>query len=360
MTHPALSGLAFSGAAPTRRGFLLAGLGLAGLGLLAGPRRLLAQDVNALNLQTVLGLVPGSAIEGVVAHEHLFVDFYGPNDPHYMNVNWSAAIGASINKALELRAQGVNLMIEWTNIGVGRNIFLLRDVAVQTGLNIVCPTGIYKSLLPPEFVGMSAETIAERFYDELTKGIDGTAVRAGFIKIATTEAGPTATDSLIHQAAAIAGREAGATIALHSPLFPATAQVIATLQGANFPLERFVWGHAQPSSIEDHKAVAALGATIQYDAISAHSDPFFNGPIDDASMLERIAAMVAAGYGGQVIVSADASVFVNPQQWQYDRSANYVHGYFAAQLEQKLGAEAAKKVLRDNVIHAFRAPDKAM
>jgi hypothetical protein len=69
--------------------------------------------------------------------------------------------------------------------------------------------------------------------------------------------------------------------------------------------------------------------------------------------------MAKAGYDKQVLVSADGSTFVNPQKWQYDRIATYVHGYFAPQLEARLGAEVANRILRDNVIHAFRKPDAA-
>ncbi len=349
-------------ASVSRRSLLLgaAGLAVAASSLSLRPRAAAADSaIEGTQLQTVAGLVPGSAIEKAVSHEHLYVDFMGPTDPAYMNVNWSDAAGTSMNRLQELKAQGVNLMIEWGCMGVGRNVLLLRDVGGRSGVNIVCPTGIYKSLLPPAFIGMPVERIAERFVEELTRGCDGTMIRAGFIKCATTETGPTETDTMIHRAAAIAGKAAGATIALHSPHYEATKQVVATLKAEGFPMTRLVWGHAQPSTTEQHKMLAGEGATVQFDAISAHSDPFFNGPIDDASMLDRIEAMAKAGFDKQVIVSADASTFVNPQQWQYDRIATYVHAYFAPLLEARLGADMARQVLRDNVIHAFRKPDAA-
>lgn len=346
-----------------RREFLLRATAVAAVGALPsiGSRAASAQapgGVDELTLETVAGPLAGKDVELAVAHEHLYVDFLGPKDPGYMNVDWADALGASVNAATELRAQGVNLLIEWGPMGVGRNVLLLRHVSRATGMHIVCPTGIYKSLIPPQFEGMSAEEIADHFVRELTKGVDGTAIRAGFIKMATTEAGATETDTMIHRAAAMAGREVGATISLHSPIWETTKGIIATLDAESFPLDRFVWGHAQPSSVDAHKEVAARGAIIQYDAISAHSDPFFNGPTDDDSMLDRIEAMVKAGFDKQVLVSADASVYVNPQKWQYDRDNTYVHRYFAPKLEERLGAELSRQILRDNVIHAFRRGDK--
>jgi phosphotriesterase-related protein len=274
-----------------------------------------------------------------------------------MDVNWSAALGASVTAALELRGQGVNLMVEWTNLGVGRNVLLLRHVARQTDMNIVCPTGIYKSLVPPAMADLSVSRLAEHFMRELTMGIDGTKIRPGFVKIAVSSDAVAETETPFHRAAAIAAKETGCTIAMHCPHAAVANEVVATLEAEGFKLERFVWGHSQPSSNEDHLKMVGRGATVQFDAISAASDPFFNGPTDDASMLARIENIVQGGHPDQVIVSADASVYVHPPVWQYDRDNTYVYRYFEAKLQERLGEETANKVLRDNVIRAFRRGD---
>jgi hypothetical protein len=64
--------------------------------------------------------------------------------------------------------------------------------------------------------------------------------------------------------------------------------------------------------------------------------------------------VVEAGHPDQVVVSADASVYVNPPVWQYDRDNTYVYRYFEAKLAERLGEDGARRVLRDNVIRAFR------
>lgn len=311
--------------------------------------------VDDLTLETVLGPAKGKDIQKALPHEHLFCDLLGPTDPNYMNVDWSTVSGACINGAAEWRGQGVNLVIDPTNLGIGRNVLLLRDVSRATGLNVVCSTGIFKNLIPPQYRDLSVDRMAERFVEELTKGCDGTMIRAGFIKIATTEEGPTETDTMIHHAAAIAGREVGCTIGLHSPLAGPTKSVVATLDSRKFPLDRLVWMHAQLSPIDDHKAMASRGATVQYDGISAHSDPFFT---DDASMLDRIEAMAKAGFDKQVLVSVDAAVAMNPQKWQSGGHASYIQRNFAPQLVERLGEVLANQILRDNVIHAYRRADK--
>ena len=133
-----------------RRGFLLGtggALGSIAVAGLAAPKIALAGGVDGMVMQTVTGSLNAADVEKVMAHEHLYVDFYGLNADEYMDVNWSAALGASANAAQELRGQGVNLLIDWGNLSVGRNVLLLRHVTRQTGMNIVCSTGIYKSLV---------------------------------------------------------------------------------------------------------------------------------------------------------------------------------------------------------------------
>ena len=73
-------------------------------------------------------------------------------------------------------------------------------------------------------------------------------------------------------------------------------------------------------------------------------------------MLDRI-ENITKGHPDQVIVSADASVYVNPPVWQYDRDNTYVYRYFEAKLAERLGEDMARHVLRDNVIRAFRHGD---
>lgn len=314
-------------------------------------------EVAGLVLETVTGPVKGSKIGLTFAHEHLFTDFLGATDSGYMDVNWSDITGACVSRMSELRAYEVNLLIEWSPIGIGRNALMMRDVSRRSGMHIVCATGIYKTFVPPQLADRSVAELADHFHRELTQGINETTVRAGHVKIATTEQGPTPAETKIHRAAARAAKRAGATIGLHSPFADAMRQVVKTLEQEGFnDLSRLVWGHAQPSSLDDHKAMAARGATIQYDAISDENpqDPFWGGPTDDESMLDRIQGMVEAGFGDRVLVSTDACVALNPPSFQYSRDPAYLYRTFAPKLEARIGEAASRRVLRDNVIRAFR------
>ena len=313
-----------------------------------------ARQTSTLVLETVTGPVVGSKVRSALCHEHFFVDFSGPTSPAYMDVNWADVTGACVNNANELRTLGVDLVIDWTNLGVGRNVLLLREISRRTGIKIACPTGIYKSLVPPHLAKHSVDDLARHFYSELVGGIDGTPIRAGWVKAATTENGPTKAETSIHRAAARAATQAGAAIGLHSPDARAARFVVKTLEQEGFDVSRFVWAHAQLSDTADHLAMATRGAMVQFDAIGTAEDTMFHGPTDDESMLDRIQAMVEAGFGSSVLVSADATVVANPAKAQYARDNTYVLRVFAPKLRQRIGSAAARLLLRDNVIKTFR------
>jgi phosphotriesterase-related protein len=312
-----------------------------------------ARETSTLVLETVTGPVVGSKVRVALGHEHFFVDFSGPTSPAYMNVNWADVTGACVNNAAELRTLGVDLVIDWTNLGVGRNVLLLREISRRTGVKIVCATGIYKSLVPPGLAKCSVDELARHFYSELAEGIDGTSIRAGWVKAATTETGPTKAETSIHRAAARAATRAGAAIGLHSPDARAAHAVVDTLEQEGFDVSRLVWAHAQLSDTADHLAMATRGAMVQFDAIGTTEDTMFRGPTDDESMLDRIQAMVEAGFADSVLISADATVVANPAKSQYSRDNTYVVRAFAPKLRQRIGAAATRLLLRDNVIKAF-------
>ena len=210
-------------------------------------------------------------------------------------------------------------------IGIGRNVDLLGAVSAATSVSIVCATGIYKALRPPELADASPEKLAALFADELTVGIEDTGVRSGFIKLATSDSGPTEEETTIHRAGAMAAVETGAAIALHSPQAGALRTVLRTLEGEGFGPARLVWVHAQESSLADNLEIASRGVTISLDAI---------GTSNDGEMLDRIEALAEAG--GQVVLSSDNTFVVHPPELAYERDITYLDRRFAEMVEARL------------------------
>ena len=301
-------------------------------------------------VETVTGSIEDGGFTSALAHEHLFVDFLGPDDPDYCRVDWNEVRAVCIERLAEVRREGVDLLVDCTCIGIGRNVRLLSEVSSSTGIRIVCATGIYKSLRPSELVDATADELADLFVRELTQGIDDTCMRAGFVKLATTETGPTEEESIVHRAGARAAVATGATIVLHSPRASAARVVLRTLEREGFDPARLVWAHAQESTLGENLELGARGVTVSLDAIGAS---------DDVEMLDRIERLVEAGWGDRVVVSTDSSLVVNPAELAYERDIGYLHRTFLPQIQARFGADLRDQLTRANILRAYGSAQTA-
>jgi len=358
-----------------------------------------AQHGNAM-IDTVLGPIRPGSVGKVLAHEHLYVDFSlfnGLDDPHYLKPvgGFDAAIDVIAKYVLDVKAQGVELIVDWGCLGVGRSASTARRLARRTGVNVAIPTGIYKSLREPKYAGLTVDGLTDLFIGEFKHGIDGTGVKPAFIKLGASPV-PSTTETDIHRAAAQAAAEVGATIACHLP-FPIDArsdveiararQVWSIAKSSGVKPEHFVWGHANgiikydkvdaahlDAARAQYFELAGEGITLQFDAVGSDPqngpDPWFGGPTDPDVFLNLIETFVALGYGSRVMISNDASVYVNPgggqggelaadyaaaglPNWQYPRDIRYLFGQFAPKLIARIGNDAAMQILSKTPARVF-------
>jgi phosphotriesterase-related protein len=303
-------------------------------------------------LQTVTGPVGANAFAFALAHEHLFVDFLGPSHPDYGPVDREEVRPACLERLAPARAAGVDLLVDCTCLGIGRDVALLREVSKASGIAIVCATGIYKALRPPRLLGASGDELADLFVRELTVGIDDGDMRAGFIKLAATESGPTEDETIVHRAGAMAAADTGAAIVLHSPMADVAETVLATLEREGFDPARLVWAHAQESTLDANLALAERGITVSLDAI---------GTSDDEDMMQRIERLAEAGLDGQVVLSSDSSLVVHPLKLAYERDIGALPRTFLPRVEARLGRGLRDRLVRDNIARAYgrRQPEPA-
>lgn len=189
-------------------------------------------------------------------------------------------------------------MLECTPNYLGRDPKLLARLAESCGIEIWTNTGLYAANkyrhLPAYAHTETALELARRWIAEWRNGIEGT--KPQFIKIGVNDGPLPDLDRKIVQAAAIASLETGLTIASHTGRNAAPEQ-IEILQKLNFPLNRFVWVHAQNEKDHQvHAAVARAGAWVEFDGISAESLDWHKRCLE-AMEKERLL--------GQVLISQD-------------------------------------------------------
>ena len=134
-----------------------------------------------------------------------------------MSATGSASTDWRVESAEAVKAHGVRTVVEPTAMLLGRDIPALQRLAGDTGLQIVPCTGIYTyDHLPQFLLNRDADFIAGLFVHDLEQGIQGTDVKAAFIKCAADEAGVNERIEKVHRAAARASVQTGAPIMAHS------------------------------------------------------------------------------------------------------------------------------------------------
>jgi phosphotriesterase-related protein len=168
-------------------------------------------------VQTVQGPVDAGELGTVLIHEHVrFRD-------EAVAENWpgryddDADMAAALEAVNAAKGHGVRTIVDPTAMFGGRDVRFMARVAEQTGVQIVPCTGIYTyDYLPHYFENRSEDQMAEMFVGDIEQGIQGTELKAAFLKCAADEPGVTEHVEKVHRAVARASVQTGAPIMAHS------------------------------------------------------------------------------------------------------------------------------------------------
>jgi 5-phospho-D-xylono-1,4-lactonase len=208
---------------------------------------------------------------------------------------------AAVQELTWFRRAGGGGLVEMSPPDYGRDVLGLRRVSQATGVHIVCTTGFHKEKFCAAWVkDRSVEMLAADFAREVATGIDGTDVRAGVIKAASSLDRITVTEEKVFRAAARAQRMTGAPISTHTEAGTCGLEQIALLQSEGVDLRRVILGHVDRKLDWDyHLALAQTGAYLGYDQISKEKyEP-------DARRVEFILRLVGEGHGQQILLAGD-------------------------------------------------------
>ena len=112
-------------------------------------------------------------------------------------------------------------------------------------MHIVAPTGVYReAFIPASLRDVREEDLTDLWTKELTHGIEGTSIRAGFIKLAMSDDGPTPLEIRNLKAAVKASQQTGAVIGSHTIGGIVAKKEMDILEEAGLDLHRFIWIHA--------------------------------------------------------------------------------------------------------------------
>ena len=168
-------------------------------------------------VQTVQGPVDAGELGTVLIHEHVRFRDEAVAENWPSRYDADAELAAALEAVNAAKAHGVRTIVDCTAMLGGRDVHFMAQVAEQTGVQIVACTGIYTyDYLPHYFENRSEDQMAELFVEDIERGIQGTGLKAAFLKCAADEPGVTANIEKVHRAIARASVQTGAPIMAHS------------------------------------------------------------------------------------------------------------------------------------------------
>ncbi len=168
-------------------------------------------------VETVTGNVDASELGLTLIHEHVrFRD-------EAVSENWpgrydeQAEFDAALAAVSAAKGHGVQTIVDPTAMFGGRDVRFMKRVAGESGVNVVACTGIYTyDYLPHYFENRDEDAIAAHFVEDIERGVQGTEIKAAFLKCAADAAGVTEHVEKVHRACARASVQTGAPIMAHS------------------------------------------------------------------------------------------------------------------------------------------------
>lgn len=272
---------------------------------------------------TLTGEVAAHELGPTLVHEHVFVT--SPDlDRDLPHPEWDerVAIETAVEGFERLYELGVRTVVDLTVPGLGRDVVRVARVAERIRVRLVASTGYYTDEVLPPALRLTGpgllvdgpDPLVDLFVGDIERGIAGTGVRAGMIKVLSDRSGITPDVERVFRAAAIAHVRTGVPITTHS--HAASRGGLAQqelLDRLGVPLDRVVIGHSGDSDDLDYlRALADAGSYLGFDRFGmAHTQ-------SDDTRIRTLLALLDAGYGDQLLLSHDAAWFsrVTPPSWR--------------------------------------------
>ncbi len=267
------------------------------------------------DVETVRGPVPLDALGTTLMHEHVFVLSEEIRENYPDSWDEEARVNDAIEKLQQMKAVGVDTIVDPTVIGLGRYIPRIVRVNAGVDINIIVATGIYTYNDLPHFFHFRGpgtlfggeDPMIAMFVHDIREGIAGTAVKAAFLKCAIDRQGLTRGVERAMRAVGAAAKETGVPVTVHTNVHNRSGLLVQkVLREEGVDLTKVVIGHSGDSTDLDYlTALLDAGSYLGMDRFG----------IDTLLPFEQRVATVAElcrrGHARQLVLSHDASCYID-------------------------------------------------
>jgi phosphotriesterase-related protein len=264
-------------------------------------------------INTVCGPISPEKLGKTLMHEHFAFGYPGyQGDITMAPFDREAIVKVGIDMAKQVKAYGVQTVVDATPNECGRDPLLLREISEKSGLNIICASGYYyegeggpayfKVRAEMSDVADVAEEIYEMFKTEVTKGIAHTGIKPGVFKLASSRDAITDYEQMFFKAAARVSKEDGIPIITHTQegrQGPEQADLLIS-EGAD--AKRIMIGHIGGNSDIDYlMRVLEKGVYIGFDRFGVQGEKFALDTRREACVI----GLIGLGYANKIMLSHD-------------------------------------------------------
>lgn len=310
-------------------------------------------------IRTVLGDVDASQLGVCYAHEHIVIDhsFVTQQYPDFLLED----VLRITEELREVHRAGGRAMVDSMPCGGGRNVTKLATVSRESGVHILCPTGLHQEKYYPHghwIARVGVDKLAQIFIDEIEQGIDAndtngpdlqrTPHRAGLIKVASELNAIGPREQKIFEAAAIAHNRTGAPILTHTEQGTAAMMQIDLLSRFGVKPSSIVISHLdRRPDVDYHREVLARGVFLEYDSAfrwKSHENPTRNLLIE----------LAQSGFLKQLMLGMDAARNRYWTAFGGSPGLTFLLGTFSQELrEVGLTDQDLKTIFIDNPARAY-------
>ena len=288
-------------------------------------------------IRTIRGDIAPDELGPCDAHEHLFLVTPAQPGDEYDDV------ARAIEEARTLATAGARALVDWTPIGLGRDLDGLRAVSEATSLHVVAATGLHRDAhyaADDPLRGEGEDALAERFAADLQ--------RCGIIKIGASYHVITPFEAKAFAAATGAHARVGAPICVHTEHGTMGLAIVERLGGLGVRPQSVILAHVDRNPDPgEHAETAATGAWLQLDG------PGRTKYWPDSTILALIADLAERGYADRLLVGGDTGRRSMFRAYGGGPGLDYTFARFKPRLERELGQELADRIFVANPARAF-------
>ena len=258
-------------------------------------------------IDSVLGPMDTADLGFTLPHEHLIDSSAGVNATYGELVDRPWALETAVKDLTQAHIEGVDTIVEVSPLDLGREVSLMKEVSERSGVQFICCTGCWLDI-PRSFWGRTPEFIAALWTREIESGIDGTGIKAGIIKVATSDP-ISENEELMLRSAAKTHLRTGVPVTTHTPAQSRVGEEqVRILKEEGVEPHQIYIGHINNTPDKEyHRELARLGVWLGWDI----NNPFGRPHLPSwEKMTDYLKELLVEGLGANLMLSHDWNVVI--------------------------------------------------